>query len=328
MKMIMSKTDDCKQILTQYIREALDMDVQLKPIDKRQSNGLPLAVLGSFCFLEAEMLQNRVVFAMAEDGNALSPAVVKRMLEIAQRQLGKIVVFVTCHIAAYNAQRLVSQRVNLIIPGKRMFLPGLLVDLRRDFTPNKDLTTTVPPLGQVIVLYHIEVAAMEGKSAHDVMRLFNVSYATANRAIRWLCTHGLCALSVNKRTKGLHFDLSKRDLWEAAKPMLTSPVEKTIYTDERLTGGLACGINALSEYSMLSGEPRQWLALTREQLARSSVKTDEHFGSNVIEVWRYDPTWLTTTTIVDRLSLYLALESHDDERVQMELEHMMNAVEW
>lgn len=325
---IMSKKDVCRQNLARYIHDTLGMDVCLQPINKTQLEKLPLTVIGCFSFLEAEMLQAKVVFALTENGDTVPPAQIKRMLEIVSAKLERIVVLVTCKIASYNAQRLIHQRVNLIIPGKQMFLPDLLINLRRDVKTNQDLKEVIPPLAQVIILYHIEVETLEGKNAQEISSLFDVSYATANRAIRWLTTHGLCLIAGNSRTKSLHFEQPNKGLWETAKPLLASPVEKTLYTDEPVTDLLVSGINALSEYSMLVGEQREWHAVTREGLSKLHIKTDEQYGSNIIEVWRYKPTRLTTTNIVDRLSLYLSLRDNDDERVQMELDNMISSMTW
>lgn len=324
----MSKVADSKLRLIQYIYDTLAEDLLLQPIKKGQLDNLPLNILSIFTFYEAEMLGKNVVFAFEDDGDTVPPTQVKRMMEIVSLKLERTVILVTCKIASYNAQRLIRQRINIIVPGKQMFLPELLINLRRDVKVNQDLKEIIPPLAQVITLYHIEVETLENRGAQEISSLFGVSYATANRAIRWLTVHGLCSIADNNRTKSLHFCQSNKELWETAKPLLASPVEKTLYTDDDMHGQLICGINALSEYSMLVGEQREWHAVTREELAQLQIKTDEQFGSNTIEVWRYKPMWLTTTNIVDRLSLYLSLKDNEDERVQMELDNMISSMAW
>lgn len=56
--------------------------------------------------------------------------------------------------------------------------------------------------------------------------------------------------------------------------------------------------------------------------------TDKQFGKNMIEVWRYDPTLMSLNGYVDKLSLYLSLINDEDERVQIELEHLLETIEW
>lgn len=324
----MCKVNDYKVELAHYIHEMLDIDVCLRQISKGQLNTLPLSIAGNFRFYEAEMLQRQVVFALVEEGDTVPPAQMKRMMNIVANKLGRTTILVPSKIASYNLQRLIRQRINLIVPGKQMFLPELLINLHRDVRTDKDLPALIPPLAQVIILYHIERESLEGRNAQEVSERFDVSYATANRANRWLYSHGLCSLSGGK-TKSMHFEQGRRDLWEAAKPLLMSPVERTIYTDERMDSGMICGINALSEYSMLASEQRQWHAVTKEQLTLMHIQTNGQFGNNIIELWRYKPEWLSTTATVDRLSLYLSLESNEDERVQKELDNMINSsIKW
>jgi hypothetical protein len=55
---------------------------------------------------------------------------------------------------------------------------------------------------------------------------------------------------------------------------------------------------------------------------------NKEYGTNVVEVWRYDPRLLSKTETVDKLSLYLSLKDNEDERVQIELENLMNEIQW
>jgi hypothetical protein len=46
----------------------------------------------------------------------------------------------------------------------------------------------------------------------------------------------------------------------------------------------------------------------------------------LIQLWRYSPSWLdgyAHSTGVDRISLYLSMQSHEDERIDIALDEMM-----
>jgi hypothetical protein len=47
-----------------------------------------------------------------------------------------------------------------------------------------------------------------------------------------------------------------------------------------------------------------------------------------IEAWTYDPRLLAADGRVDALSLYLSLRDSPDERVQQQLESLLEAVSW
>ncbi len=47
-----------------------------------------------------------------------------------------------------------------------------------------------------------------------------------------------------------------------------------------------------------------------------------------IEVWSYEPKLLGDNEVVDPLSLYLSLRYNADERIQQQLEQLMEEVRW
>ena len=70
---------------------------------------------------------------------------------------------------------------------------------------------------------------------------------------------------------------------------------------------LFVGINALAEYTMINGEANMCYAISKEQLKSSGAQTDKKYGSNALEIWRYNPLLLSNGKAVDKLSLYLTL---------------------
>ena len=65
-----------------------------------------------------------------------------------------------------------------------------------------------------------------------------------------------------------------------------------------------------------------------KELKTLAVATDKQFGENEIQVWKYNPKMLSTEGVVDKLSLYLSLKDNDDERIQIELERLINEMPW
>ncbi len=208
-----------------------------------------------------------------------------------------------------------------------MFIPSLLIDLKKMKTINADIKETMPALAQCILLYHIQVSSLDRMESADIEALFDVSYATVNRALRWLKENSLITLE-GKKTKEIRFFYSNKELWETAFPLFNSPVEKVVYTDDTIEQAMESGINALSEYTMINSEKSHCYALTREELKKKNITTNNHFGENKIEIWRYSPFFLTNGHYVDTLSLYLSLKNNDDERIQIELENLINDIKW
>ena len=68
--------------------------------------------------------------------------------------------------------------------------------------------------------------------------------------------------------------------------------------------------------------------LTSDGIRLGAVATDKQFGENEIQVWKYNPKMLSTEGVVDKLSLYLSLKDNEDERIQIELERLINEMSW
>ena len=98
--------------------------------------------------------------------------------------------------------------------------------------------------------------------------------------------------------------------------------------------GLAAGETALAHYSMLA-EPvtqtvaiaaRNWTGLVEAFELTSAHPADER--RFLVETWSYDPASLSDSDLVDRLSLYLSVRDHADERVAQAAEYMLREITW
>lgn len=310
-----------------YFSKTLGENVALEPANKDLLGEIPMNVSSNFVFYEGHVLGQSVLFAYLKDGDSVPPTQLNKQLGIIHRQTQLVVVLITPCISSYNKIRLVAQKVNFVIPNKQMFLPSLLLDIKPDRKVGSDLKETIPPFAQCLLLYHLQFDSIVGASGYGLSDKFGVSYATANKSLRWLVSKDLIMLE-GVKTKTVQIDLSKRELWNKALPMLVSPIEQLYYTDAILEELQISGVNALASYTMLNEESRQCWALTRKELKALDIVTDKQFGENEIQVWKYNPKMLSTEGVVDKLSLYLSLKDNDDERIQIELERLINEMSW
>ena len=209
-----------------------------------------------------------------------------------------------------------------------MFIPSLLLDLTIVNIANEESKNdTITPLTQCLLLYHLETESLSGRTSYELADKLSVSYASINRALRWLVAKDLIKLE-GVKTKTLQIDLSDRELWNKALPLLVSPIEQLYYTDALLDGQTISGVNALSSYTMLNEESRQCCAVSKKDFKALKIIADKQFGQNEIQVWKYNPRMLSSTGVVDKLSLYLSLKDNEDERIQIELERLINEMPW
>ena len=159
--MIMCINDEFIKSVTDYILSVLDEKVTLVPLEKCISDAIPIAVTQGFNLYKGKLLGRAVVFALTHDGNDKSPAQLKRIFNLVENKCECPVILVTDNIASYNVVRLTSQRSNFIIPKKQMFIPSLLIDLKKAKATGSDIKETIPPMAQCILLYHLEIKSID-----------------------------------------------------------------------------------------------------------------------------------------------------------------------
>ena len=262
---------------TAYFGKTLGEDVALEPANKGLLEGLPMNVSSNFSFYEGHVLGQHVLFAYIEDGDSVPPGQMKKLLDIICRQAKLVVILITPCISSYNKIRLVAQKVNFVIPGKQMFLPSLLLEIKPDRTVGSDLKENIPPFAQCLLLHHLQIGSIVGTNGYGLSDKFGVSYATVNKSLRWLASKDLIELE-GVKTKTVQIELSNRELWDKALPMLVSPIEQLYYTDAIIEGQMISGVNALASYTMLNEESRQCCAVSKKDFKALKVAADKQFG--------------------------------------------------
>ncbi len=326
--MIMSKSNEYIKNAATYISSVLSENIVVKPVCKSIQDKLPISIVGNFELYDGQILGKNVLFAFINDGNIITPVQTKKQLDMIQRKTGMVTILVPRYLYSYNVSRLIVQKVNFVIPNKQMFIPSLLLDLTIVNIANEESKNdTITPLTQCLLLYHLETESLSGRTSYELADKLSVSYASINRALRWLVAKDLIKLE-GVKTKTLQIDLSDRELWNKALPLLVSPIEQLYYTDALLDGQTISGVNALSSYTMLNEESRQCCAVSKKDFKALKIIADKQFGQNEIQVWKYNPRMLSSTGVVDKLSLYLSLKDNEDERIQIELERLINEMPW
>jgi len=324
----MCNIDDYINEGTLYISTMLNEQVKLIPLDNDAIGHLPIAVSSEYKFFQTYLLQHPVLLCFCLDSTGITPAKLDKQKALIVNRMEMIPIFVLDRIASYNLQRLVNQRVNFIIPQKQMFIPDLIIDLRRQRISNEHIYTAIPPLAQCVILYKLEKDDMDNcLKTQDIVEKFGVSYATANRTLRWLSVNNILSVEGGKEKLYL-FTNTGKPLWEKTLPLLVNPIERVVYSDGTVDNALFAGINALAEYTMINGEANMCYAISEEELKSSGAQTDKKYGSNTLEIWRYNPHLLSNGKAVDKLSLYLTLKDNEDERIQIELDNLINEIKW
>lgn len=288
-------------------------------------------------------LDRQYVLLVSKGPNRNStPAEIAGQYRVAARELGEPVAFVLPNLASFARQRLVQYRVPFVVPGRQMYLPQFLVDLRDGVSirgqqpPSQGQHLSGP--AQALLLYYLQKPrAPELCSLGVWAELLGYSAMTVTRIAAELDAARVCEITRSGRRTLLDFDHDCRALWDKALPLLRTPVRSRRHVRHVGRAPLRwqrAGHSALSRYSMLADAGREVVAAGSSEYARARAEgrieelpfPDE--GANDVERWRYRPEILTDGPAVDRLSLYLSMRDDPDERVQAALKHLLEGLPW
>ena len=306
-----------KKETERYIQRILHSEFFLT---KLNSGKIPYILSAQFDLYTGTINGSEIVFALSKSEN--TPLGYQKAQELLRYATGKNVVLVISRLSPIHTHRMVEKGVDFIVPGQRMYMPSVFIDLGgRTFTR---ASGSIPPAAQFIALYHLEINSLNGKDAKEIATLTGYSYLTVTRALKWI-SDNVFPLRNEGRRQLLAFPSYKETL-ESFKPFFRSPVVKSIHTEDNLAGidGVIAGESALGEMTMLA--PNGICKAVGKE-SKIAIEEDETAFNNV-EIWMYSPQGLAKNGICDRISLILSLEGNEDERVLMELEKIKEEVKW
>lgn len=325
-----------------YIHTLFSVSLRLKP--SAAGERLPYFLSDQYRFLEGELFDRDLLF-MAErprrdDGNRENtPANIARHWRQVEREFPNfLVVYLAPALSSFNRKRLLDQRTPFLIPRNQLFIPRMLVDLRENFRSERDVTSSerLTPAAQCLVLAQLLKRDSDDATPSAMARELNYSAMSMGRAFDELALTDLVEVREVGKERRLMWRASGSRLWDKALPRLQSPVRKirAVRQTSASLPGLIAGETALAHYSMLA-EPTtpttaiaaaDWADAAKDlQLVEAHPADERQF---LVETWAYDPAALSDSDIVDRLSLYLSVRDHADERVVQAAEQMLRDVEW
>uniref|UniRef100_UPI004024FB75 hypothetical protein n=1 Tax=Bacteroides cellulosilyticus TaxID=246787 RepID=UPI004024FB75 len=309
MQIILSETEVMLQskiqALKKYISSFLNEKISCSSLSSALGKQIPVVLKDKYECTATALLGVDVVLCFPKETDSLTPAKLQNHMQLFASKLGMPCIVVMDDIPSYNIQRIIVQRINFIITDKQMFAPSLLLDLRKMPKPNKDIKEDIPPLAQCLILYNIEIEIL-CHTINEIMDIFNASYSTTNRAVRWLQSKNLTISSKGKEKK-LQFAKQGRDLWEASIIYLTTPIEKVVYTNTIPSKALSTVISVGSEVEPVEVN---CYAVCKDDLKDITISETGRFK---IEVWKYNPVPLAgLKKHVDKLSRYLSIRDKED----------------
>lgn len=319
-----------------YIKKALGIEIYLSPLGKKEVKKLPFFLSDSYSFFKTQFFKNKIVLMVKNeiDDNDTTPSQYEKFVRIAEIKLEEKIGLVIPEIKAYDRQRLIKRKISFVVPGKQMYLPHLMIDLREHFSSTETRKDMILPSSQCLLLYHLQKKSLEGKNIIELSNILQYTPMTMSRAVRELSALGICFTKEGKEHP-LFFREKGFELWKKSLPYMRNPIKKRLYIEQITVKNplLKSNISALSTHTTIADEKRSWFALDhnlykafkKEGYIQQSPSTDTPY---IIELWWYSPDILSDEDTVDKLSLYLSLKTTKDERTEKACEQLLRSIKW
>jgi hypothetical protein len=320
--------------LIEYINNTFGIDIIIKESSNEDLGRLPYFLKETYNYWTWKLFDKPLVFIEKKVNETLTPDQYKKHIETIEKVLMRTVIIIIPNIETYNRNRLIQKRVSFIIPGKQTFIPNLFIDLKDYLKPEQLPKGHLQPAAQVLLLYHLQINSLQQSNYKKLAEILNYSYLTITRAVENLLSFELCRVTDTKE-KELILEFDKKGLWEKALPLLTSPVKKAVFVNDLIPNEylFKSNISALSYYTEISNDSKDYFAIYHEdfkELHKNGIikMFSEYDGTNYIELWKYNPKILSKNRFVDPLSLYLFFKDNKDQRIEIELEKLINKILW
>lgn len=330
--------------LGKYVSRILGSNLQ--DCQKEYFENLPMYLISRYNYYSANLLNQKIIFMLCND-DELTPAQIFKDCSKVRETLNAFVVYVDDAMTSYNRSRLINYGVQFIVPEKQLFLPELKIDLREQFSGKKNQLKFFTPSAQMVVLSAILNTFSNKFSIGSLNDRFGISTSNAQRIIDDLEDLELVASHKEGRDRIAQFSYQGKELWDMSLKYMKSPVKKTVYVKDfnsAVVAGFISGLTALSEYSMLVAPRLSVIAASdktwKEYASLYQLAEYPDEAALQVDIWSYPPEKVLNyisesgDTVsfghakVDKLSLYLSLMNDYDERVQGELEEMLEGMQW
>ncbi len=142
-----------------------------------------------------------------------------------------------------------------------------MIDLRERFRqPKPKAGKPLTPAAQCVLLYHLQRQPLANLPLREIAERIGYSPVMLTKVKAELLAAELCEPKRIGRSVALHCTTEGRQLWDAARPLLSSPVAKTVWIQGEKPGhpALQAGLTALSRRTMIADgrtpQPRMGMA--------------------------------------------------------------------
>ena len=293
----------------------------------------PLVISGGYLFYRSAVMGNDCILAVAVDGVVYTPRRVQKQLDRVRDEMKLPVVFVTRELRAHEKERYLAEGQPIVVPESFAYLPFVGVkqdDAHRSFVMTRE---ALSPIAQLMVLAVLEHRLQRNFRIEEATKLLKVTAPSIHNAFKEIAYFGLAErrnIPGSKATE-MAFTFVGRELWDKACSVMISPVKRTVglsVAPEGVAGCVIAGADALAAVSRLNEQPATEYAIAHKGFGKLALEVVSTLGAPIkLQLWSYPPTLLGGDSI-DQLSLILSVRGATDDRVQIEVDNLLENFQW
>lgn len=295
---------------------------------------LPMYLADQYQLLRLQVGNDMYVLAKPKDTIKINTSVLKKQCAQIKKYTGLMPVLVLENLRLTQRNALIQAGIAFLVPGRQVYIPQFLMNLTEQETSIEEYAEQFSVATQVVFIYLLLHKITE-TNAHQLSERLSYSVATINRALKEL-SHRKLLHVVGNGTRKQYTLPDCKTYWESGKKYLFDPVKQRQYVtmDFNHTGFQMSNDLALSRLSFLNGRNINYYAASAQTVKaiEKQYLLNEYdvFDHNycVVEVFRYDPKLLSGSQYIDVISLYAQFKDHKDERVQIEIESLVDEILW
>lgn len=334
--------------LKNYIKEVIGIDCKVEHLNRSTLSQLPIYLRNAYKWYELFILNKEFVVAYAETDEEFTIAAIDSQLDNVEERINQPIILCVEEMEAYNRKRLIEKKRAFIVPFKQMYLPNLFIDFTEfKYQIKGKSSERLQPFAQVLVIAHLLNAhnnfQIENIALKYIADQFQVNTINISRAVDNLMELDLIEIKQKGRYKMFQFKWDKITLWSKGlqRDIFINPISKHYFAEYNFNWNLQllkAGNTALTEYTNMNPTNQMVYAVDNQtfNLIKKNNKSyifNDFGGQHMFQIWKYDPNFMNRITQsaydkVDPLSLFLTYKDDQDERVQIELEHLINKFIW
>lgn len=325
-------------LIEEYVEKTIGLRFRHKGDANELVKALPQYLKGAFDFSLIEIEKQELLLLVLSAEVDLSTSQIIKFANQISKQTGRLTLIQFKSMDNIRRRTLINNRANFIVPDKQIYIPALWMYLNESGSiQNLAVKENLSPSAQLLLLFHLQKTSLEGLPFKDVAELLNYSKKTISVVVMELQKLSICEVEqTNERNKILRFNKKGRKLWDSVLKLMTSPVLKVWYIEkEDLPPKMPLYVSyntALAHNTFMADTSLLSFAIDKKTFSKHQGVLQEFLhpeeGTVRLEVWKYNPASLANGKYIDKLSLALCYKDSDDERINKEINEMIDKIVW